>query len=317
MRIGIGEVATTAGTHGGPWILGAARLIERLGFDSIWVPERVFSAPSSPRHPHGADREMDAIRGNGLFEPLTVLAALAASTSTVRIGTYVHLPALRHPLITAQQVSSIDQLSSGRFEYGVGAGWYQYEFDLLGVSWADRGRRTTEYLAAMRTIWTADNVADFEGEFVSFSSVHVGPPPIQRPHPPVLIGGNSPSALRRIVAVGDGWMGYGLPHADVADFVKRLHHALEEAGRDPSTVRLNVGFRFPNAASNMQPDEVDRKVWRLARDYIDGCEELGIDRVILTSRIPVDGYEANMTELADSLGLKAQAPAPESTGAPA
>jgi hypothetical protein len=121
--------------------------------------------------------------------------------------------------------------------------------------------------------------------------------------------------LRRIVAVGDGWMGYGISHDDVANFVRRLRQALEEAGRDPGAVRLNVGFRFPNAASDMKPSEVDRKVWLAARDYIDGCEELGIDRVILTTRIPVNGYDETMGELADTLGLKSSPPTSmESTG---
>jgi probable F420-dependent oxidoreductase len=314
MHVGIGEIATTAGQHGGPWIVNAARLIESLGFESIWVPERVFSAPSSPRHPHGADREMDAIRGNGLFDPVTVLGAIAASTETVRMGTYVHITALRHPLITAQQIATIDQLSGGRMEYGAGAGWYRYEFDLLGVPWPTRGRRTTEYLAAMRAIWDADNVADFVGEFISFSSVHVGPRPYQRPHPPILIGGNSDGALRRIVEVGDGWLGYGLDHAAVADFVVRLRRSLEDAGRDPTAVRLNVGFRFPNVASNMTPDEIDRDIWLAARDYIEGCQELGIERVILTTRIPVDGYQETMTDLAQTLGLTPR-PALVETGA--
>jgi probable F420-dependent oxidoreductase len=303
MQIGIGEIATTAGQHGGPWIVGASRFIESLGFESIWVPERVFSAPSSPRHPHGADREMDAIRGNGLFEPIAVLGAIAASTSAVRIGTYVHLTALRHPLLTAQQIATIDQLSGGRVEYGAGVGWFQHEFDVLGIPWSTRGRRTTEHLAAIRAIWDSDNVLDFKGEFTSFSSIHVGPRPFQRPHPPILIGGNSAAALRRIVAVGDGWLGYGLDHAAVKDFVVRLRRSLEDAGRDPCEVHLNVGLRFPNVASNMRPDEVDRSVWRTARDYIEGCQELGIERVILTTRIPVDGYEKTMFDLAQALGL--------------
>jgi probable F420-dependent oxidoreductase len=303
VRLGISEAATRTGHRDGTWIIQAGAVIEALGFDSFWMPERVMSiAMGDDPHPYGADREVNALRRDGFFDPIASLGAVAAVTSRVRIGTYVDLGALRHPLVTAQQIATLDQLSGGRMQYGVGAGWYEDEYLALGVGFRDRGARLTEYLKAIKAVWTSA-AADFHGEYLDFSAVVAGPKPVQRPHPPILVGGNSVATIKRIVAVGDGWLGHGMKPPAVQEFSRRLADALAAAGRSPAEVSLTVGYRLPGVGVDMTHDEIDRDAWYGARDFIEACRLQDIDEVVLTTRLPPDGYSDNMHELAGVIGV--------------
>jgi probable F420-dependent oxidoreductase len=174
-------------------MLQGARRLEELGYHQLMVSDHVAST-----------QEVEDLFPAPFYDPFTVLAWLAGTTSRVRIGTTVTILPYRHPLLVARQVASIDQLSGGRFVFGAAAGWAPGEFSALGVPYARRGARSDEYLAVMKSFWTEDVVAH-DGEFVSFGPVYTGPRPVRQAGPEVWIGGHSAGALRRAVRYGDAW----------------------------------------------------------------------------------------------------------------
>jgi probable F420-dependent oxidoreductase len=303
MRIGISELFTGADGRDGPWMVDAGRLLDDIGFDSVWVPERHAWPPAyRASHPYGAQPEMETLRRTGQFEALTSLAALAVATRHIRLGTYVTLPAFRHPLVLAREFATIDQVSQGRLNVGVGVSWLEEEYEAFGLRYADRGRQVTEHMAAVKAIWTQDPV-EFHGSFVDFDPVFVGPKPLQSPHPPIWVGGNSPATIRRLVALGDRWLGYNLPIHDAEMFIEKLRRALEEAGRDADSVGLAMGCRLTNVHGVTTRREVDRQAWKENAAYIDRCRAIGISEVVISTRMPTDGYEDNMRDYAECIGV--------------
>ncbi|HVX21929.1 MAG TPA: LLM class F420-dependent oxidoreductase [Acidimicrobiales bacterium] len=303
MRLGIAEVGIEINGRDGSWFVEAARTIEQVGFDSVWVPQRIVSRSlGDDPHPYGADRDVANMRRHGAYDSIASLAAAAAVTSRVRLGTYVDLTALRHPFITAQQVATVDQLSNGRVNFGMGSGWYEDEFVLIGSDFADRGPRVTEYLQAIKALWTTETTT-FHGRFLDFEQAVVGPKPVQRPHPPILVGGNSPATLSRIVAAGDGWLGYGIGPDEIARIREQLRERMEAVGRDPDEATVTIGWRMPGGGVDMTPDEINRDAWKQAAEFAAGCAEIGVDEVIFTVRIPPDGYADNLAGFADTVGL--------------
>ena len=171
------------------------------------------------------------------------LSFAAAATSTIGIATGVLLLPEHNPVLVAKQAATLDTLSGGRLTLGVGIGWSREEFDALGVPFERRGARTEEYVDAMRTLWR-DDVASFDGEFVRFDSVRVNPKPGADRRIPVVLGGNSDAALRRVAAWGDGWYGFNLDECRVvAERVAFLRELCDERGRDPAELRLAVALR--------------------------------------------------------------------------
>jgi probable F420-dependent oxidoreductase len=166
---------------------------EQLGYDSVWVSDHVV-VPNA-----NVDR-----LGATIYDPLITLAVAAGTTSRVRLGTTVLIVPYRNPVVTAKMVSSLDALSGGRFVLGVGAGWLAEESAMLGVPFTERGPMTDEYLAAMRELWTSP-VPSFAGKYTQFSGLHFEPKPVQKPHPPIWVGGHSRASLRRAAAVGAAW----------------------------------------------------------------------------------------------------------------
>jgi probable F420-dependent oxidoreductase len=187
-----------------------ARLAEELGYDSVWAGEhvvlpnpRVAPAPMDPTDP--------------ILDPLVHLAFVAAATDHVLLGTGIIILPQRHPLVLAKQVASLDVLSDGRLLLGLGAGYLEPELKALGASLHDRGRRTDDYLAAMRAIWTHPGPVSFQSASVSFTGIDAHPRPVQAGGPRVIIGGHTPAAYRRAVASGHGWYGFALtPEATAA-----------------------------------------------------------------------------------------------------
>jgi probable F420-dependent oxidoreductase len=185
----------------GQTLLGWARTIEDLGYDLLLVSDHVALTPDA------ASRSPEPF-----YEAFTSLAWLAAQTSRIEIGTGVVIMPHRHPLLLARMSATLDQLSQGRFVLGVGVGWARQGYKALNVPFTTRGRVTDEYLAALRQLWS-EGRATFDGETVSFTSVHSAPMPHREPSPPVWIGGNSLAAVRRAVRFGDAWHPLW-PHAD-------------------------------------------------------------------------------------------------------
>src|SRR6478752_3544187 len=211
MRLGLHALGIGSGADRAV-IDAVASAAERVGFATLWSGEHVVMVDeSASRYPYSDDG---------------------------RIATGVLLLPEHNPVLVAKQAATLDTLSGGRLRLGIGVGWSRDEFDALGVPFERRAARTAEYVAAMRTLWR-DDVASFDGEFTRFDSVRVNPKPVADRRIPIVLGGNSGAALRRVVAWGDGWYGFNLGGVgDVAERVEFLQRLCHESGRDRAELRL-------------------------------------------------------------------------------
>ncbi len=225
---------------------------EERGIGTIWVGEHVvlFSEYES-RYPYAEDGRVPAPPGSGLLEPLVTLTYLAARTSTVRLGTAMLLLPQRNPVYVAKEVSSLDWLSNGRVDLGVGVGWLKEEFEALNVPWERRGRRTDEYLEVLRTLWV-DETSSYHGEIYDLPPCEMYPKPVQQP-PPIHVGGETPAALRRAARFGQGWHTFNRSPHELVTGLAELDKELEAVGRRRSELRITVCPYF-NA---LTPDSVE------------------------------------------------------------
>jgi probable F420-dependent oxidoreductase len=210
-----------------------------------------------------------------LYEPLAYLSFLAAHTTRVRLGTYVYLFGLRHPLVSARAFATLDELSGGRAEAGVGSGWLAGEWEAVGWDFHTRGRRLDEAIDVAKRLWTEPVVAH-HGEFFSFPAVVFEPKPVQRPYPPILVGGESLASLRRAVVRGDGWI--SMPHTfeTAAPQLATLARLCDEAGRSRSSLNVTMtdqGLVNADEVARWAEAGVDRlivKPYLRTRDAMDG-----------------------------------------------
>ncbi|MGH9035413.1 MAG: LLM class F420-dependent oxidoreductase [Acidimicrobiia bacterium] len=270
----------------------AAGLVEERGVESLWAPEHThIPAARATDPPLGGELPRQYSR---LFDPFLVLTTAAAVTTRLRLGTGVALVANHHPITLAKQIATLDQLSGGRFLFGIGAGWNQEEIENHGVEHATRWRRALEHLAAMKAIWAGEE-ASFSGEWVTFDRIWSWPKPLQRPHPPVLVGTINPTAL--VVRHADGWLPLSLAHpGQLAERIAVLGARATEAGRDPDSIEITVF-----CLERTPPDQVAA--------YL----EMGVSRVVL--RAPVDSatrLEGFLDPYAPLLDRRIPVPAKES-----
>jgi probable F420-dependent oxidoreductase len=216
-----------------------ARALEERGFDSVWAPEhshiplaRKSAFPSGGELPKKYYDAMD---------PFVTLMAAAAATKKLRVGTGICLVVQRDPIQTAKSVSSLDQLSGGRFLFGVGNGWNSDEMANHGTAFKTRHKLARERIEAMKAIWTTSK-PEYHGEFVDFDPMMTWPKPVQKPHPPILVGGAFPYGARRAVRYGDAWMPHRVrPEYDnVRDMLPKFHELAKEAGRDPASLPVTI-----------------------------------------------------------------------------
>jgi probable F420-dependent oxidoreductase len=209
MRIGLHALGI--GTGARPEVIRAVAIAaEAAGFATLWSGEHVVMVdePAS-RYPYSPDGQIAVPAAADWLDPLLGLSYTAAVTSRIELATGVLLLPEHNPVLAAKQAATLDVLSGGRLTLGVGIGWSAEEFAALGIEFSRRGPRTAEYVAAMRALW-ADDVASFSGEFVRFDAVRVNPKPVRARRIPVVVGGNSDAALKRVAAFGDGWYGFNL-----------------------------------------------------------------------------------------------------------
>ncbi len=219
---------------------------EAGGFARLWVGEHVVMVDrSESRYPYSTDGEIAVPAVADWLDPMIALSFAAAATRTIGLATGVLLLPEHNPVLLAKQVSSLDVLCGGRFTLGVGIGWSREEFDALGVPFDRRSARAVEYLRAMRALWEED-VASFDGEFVSFREIRVNPRPVRDRRVPIVFGGNSDAALRRVVMHADGWYGFNLAGVtEVAERVAFIERECRRIGRDISTLHLAVALQKP------------------------------------------------------------------------
>jgi probable F420-dependent oxidoreductase len=226
----------------GPWadratVDAVARSAEELGYASAWTSQRLLYAlepqndyPPLPGQPWPAEFRR-------VLDPLATLGWIAGRTSRIRLGTAVlNLPFYAPPVL-AKELATLDLLSDGRLDVGVGLGWSKDEFAAAGTPYERRGARVEEFLRCLRSCWDDDEVV-FDGEFYQVPRSHIEPKPLQRPGPPLLVGGYVEASIRRAVTLGDGFIGGNLPLERISSLLGNLEDACVEAGRDPRTVRV-------------------------------------------------------------------------------
>jgi len=217
-----------------------AKALEDRGFESLFVPEHTH-IPTSRKTPHfSGELPKEYIH---TYDPFVSLSFAAAATSKLRLGTGICLVPQRDPFVTAKCVASLDRLSGGRFVFGIGGGWNVDEMENHGATYETRFKLLRERILAMKAMWTEDEAA-FHGEMVDFDPVWSYPKPVQKPHPPIILGGESKYTLRRVAEFCDGWFPRASHRFEPHDGVARLKAAADEAGRDMSELSISV-FRAP------------------------------------------------------------------------
>lgn len=246
-----------------------ARAAEAAGFESLWVADHVvLPDPPLPERPMAADMR--------LLDPVVMLTFYAAQTTRIRLATGVMVLPQRNPLVLAKQLATLDVLSNGRLMFGLGVGWCEPEFRALGVPFQHRGSRGDDYLAAMRAIWTQDAPA-YQGQYVTFAGVQAQPQPLQRPTPPIIIGGRAPAAFRRAVEHGHGWYGFGLDVEQAARDLDALRAAEQRYRRPPDLGKLEISITPPGY--DIDPATVQRYA------------AVGVDRLVLRPQPTLDGVD--------------------------
>ena len=217
-----------------------AQKAEACGYHSLWledhivIPEKIEAA-----YPYSADGAAGFPRRAPFPDPFVMLGGLALATSRILLGTSVIVIPYRNPLAVAKAVATVDLLSHGRFQFGVGVGWLKEEFDALGEDFAQRARQTREYLHIMKAVWQAEPTS-FSGEFLTFSDIHTVPLPVQKPHPPIIFGGESLPALRRVADLGDGWQPGTASLKALSQSVPQLTALMAERGRDYADLSVSA-----------------------------------------------------------------------------
>jgi probable F420-dependent oxidoreductase len=214
-----------------------AREAEARGFESLWFPEHTH-IPASRRSPWPGGPVLPKEYSH-TYDLFVALATAAAVTKTIKVCSGICLLVERDPITTAKEVASLDVLSGGRVVLGIGGGWNAEEMEHHGTAFRTRWKLLKERVLAMKAIWTGDE-ASFNGEFVRFEPIWSWPKPVQRPHPPIVLGGHGPKALARVVDYCDGWIPIGVIAGDVAAEVGKLYALAREKGRDPRTLSVSV-----------------------------------------------------------------------------
>jgi probable F420-dependent oxidoreductase len=246
-----------------------AQALEERGFESVWAPEHSH-IPVSRKTPFPGGGDLPK-KYYDTMDPFVTLTAAAAATKTLKVGTGVCLIAQRDPIQTAKLVASIDQVSGGRFLFGVGNGWNQDEHENHGVPFASRHKAAREKIEAMKEIWTKSK-AEYHGEFVNFDPMMTWPKPIQKPHPKVIVGGAFPYSARRAIRYGDGWIPQAARgYAEIADMIPDFKKMATDAGRDPASIEITIWAPRQDAdlMKRYQDLGVSRVVFNLDSDKLD------------------------------------------------
>ncbi len=275
MRLGLHALGIGPGARR-EVIDAVALAAEAAGFSTLWAGEHVVMTDhAKSRYPYSEDGQIAVPAHADWLDPLVALSFAAAATQRIRIATGVLLLPEHNPVALAKRAASLDVLCGGRLTLGIGVGWSREEFAALGVPFARRGQRASEYLRAMRALWRED-VASFDGEFVAFSDVRVNPKPVRDQQIPVVVGGNSDAALRRVAEMGDGWYGFYLPDVEaVGERIALLRQLCRGLGRDVGELELAV------ALAGGRPGDVS------------GLAELGVTELVLVETPPDDPRMVN------------------------
>jgi len=232
--------ANTMSWADGPGAVAAAQAAEAAGFESFWTIEHVvYPDDYASAYPYSPDGRMPAVSSTPMPDLLIWLAYVASATSSLRLATGILILPQRNPVVLAKELATLDHLSGGRVELGIGVGWLREEFDALGVPWERRGARTDEYVAAMRALWAGDG-ASFAGEFASFMSVSSNPKPVHGAIP-IVVGGHSKAAAERAGRLGDGFFPGRGTVSELSGLIDQMRQTAADHDRDPLAVEVTAG----------------------------------------------------------------------------
>jgi probable F420-dependent oxidoreductase len=244
------------------FFVDAAVEADRLGYESVWLPEHLVFPIHMTRSPFPGQEHPPVPPHTPVFDCFAYLCFLAGRTSRIRLGTHVYNLGLRHPFIAARAVTTLDLLSGGRADVGIGVSWLESEWEAVGLDFHSRGRRVDEALAVCQRLWS-EPVVEHHGTFFDFAEVMFEPKPVQKPWPPVHVGGESDAALRRAARAGDGWIGLGghTPESAAA-LVAKLHRYQEECGRADHHIEVTISgdTSSPDAIAAFEDAGVHRMI---------------------------------------------------------
>lgn len=257
---------------------------ERLGFSTLWVPEHVVLVDKyASKYPYSGDGVLPAPSDAPIADPFISLTAMACATEKIRLATGICLVPEHNPVVLAKVVATLDWLSNGRVALGVGIGWLEEEFQALGIPWERRAARTRECIDAMRKLW-GDPISAYSGEFVKFEGVRSNPKPAQGAALPILFGGESGPALRRVAEYGNGWFGFNLAPDEAAAKVRRIEELLKANHRKLADVEIIVS---PYTKS-ITPDDLKR------------YRDAGVHEIVIVNIRPPRAVEEAATRLEEA-----------------
>jgi probable F420-dependent oxidoreductase len=277
----IGVFATFMSPLATPQVVAdLGRRLESTGIESLWMGEHVvlFDEMEFP-YPASRDGKIPVPPGGGMLDTVATFGFLASATKTLRLGTGITLVPQRNPIYTAKEFATLDWLTGGRIDFGVGVGWCKEEVLACGYGWEDRGERCDEFLKAMIALWT-EPLASFQGKHLTLAPCRMDPKPVQKPHVPILVGGHAPRTLRRAAELGNGWYGFALTPELTASALQNLDRALAKAGRS------REGFEIVITPQQATPETLG------------AFADLGVDRLVvqLGSQKP-EAIERRLPEL--------------------
>jgi probable F420-dependent oxidoreductase len=227
------------GSQAGPdALVRVAKRAEVLGFDSLWVLDRILW-PVDPRAPYPIGDGSLPLQYKHVLDPVETLTFAAAHTSRILLATGVLNLPWYNPVLLARRLTTLDIFSRGRLRVGFGIGWSPDEYEAAGTPWQDRGKRADESIAVLKKIWTADPV-EFQGKHYRIAKSFIGPKPVQQPHPPIYMAAFTPSAMKRVAAEANAWLPVGIPLSGVGAMFGAIKNMAKEGGRDPSALELIV-----------------------------------------------------------------------------
>ena len=298
-------------TTDGASLVRFAMAVEELGFESVWTGDHVvLPVEETDQYPYTPDGRFVARPDDPQLDAFVVLSYIASATERVRIGTTVAIVPYRNPILQAKMFATLDVLTGGRVVCGVGVGWLEKEFDVLGASYPNRGPVTDEYLEIFSTLW-ADQEPEYHGEFYDFDGIYFAPKPVQQPRIPIWVGGHTRRAIRRTIKYGDAWHPTRQTPEFVAEHLPYLRNFSEEVGRDPSEITISLKRTLHFTDLGMSEGPANRSNGALIAstgeviENVEACAEIGIGQLTFDFRTPaVDDCIRTMEHFANSVATR-------------
>ena len=300
MRFGFAlpQVGSVAGSEA---LVTVAKRAEDLGYDSLWVLDRILW-PVAPRAPYPLGDGSLPVQYKNVLDPMGTLTFAAAHTSRIALATGVLNLPWYNPVLLARQLTTLDVLSAGRLRVGFGIGWSPDEYEAAGATWENRGKRADESIEILKKIWTTDPV-EFQGKHYRIPKSFIGPKPVQKPHPPIYMAAFTPSAMKRVAAEANAWLPVGIPLSGVGTMFSSIKNTAKEAGRDPSAIDLIVtaGVEIHKAPIEKERTEFTGTLEQIGEDFAKarklGAAEIAIYAQFLPAGEIAEDLIARMEDL--------------------